>query len=351
MKKLAFFLFIFICHSNAQAAKGNGHLPGKLPANKIFYLGAHNSFAAKKLGWRYYQHKSDLKRQFEKGVRGAKIVVHWHQPHKGFLIKKKKGRPFIALCHEKNSKSNCKLTKWQRKGNKAPDPALRWLKELKKQLDQHPRDVFMLILQSNLQKVSKKSGTAGYKAKDIRKKIKDLFKDAGLSTYVYTLKKGEKWPTLGEMRSKNKRLLLFYESASDAFVPTDFGGQQNDFMRVTQWKYNEYPNCEMKEKNSQPFLRLNHSPEVSVPKGTKKAPLFRILNKFNKTLVVSDYRKINGKKEIMRRINLCQKEQDPHLGMLVLLDFSVDYGQGGKVVETLNKKRAEDFKKAQTPTK
>lgn len=91
------------------------------------------------------------------------------------------------------------------------------------------------------------------------------------------------WPTLGEMRKSNKRLVIFSDKAEDA----GYGIMHVSNTMETQYNLSKYPSCEMRREGrllKAPIFTMNHFYRLqAVPLGIGRHYEKKKANKFDKT--------------------------------------------------------------------
>ncbi|KAJ2855171.1 hypothetical protein J3B02_002303 [Coemansia erecta] len=172
----------------AQAMKCNGYSElCNRKYDKVAYVTTHNSFAT---GDNIAANQNkEIPQQLDDGVRALMLDIH--DPNSTKASRKRDG-PVPTLCH-----AVCMLL------NKGP--IVDQLKNVKKYLDENPFEVITIFIE-NASKFSDEQMAAP-------------FKDAGLVDYAHaptaTDAEGYEWPTLGEMISKNTRLVVLASTVTD----------------------------------------------------------------------------------------------------------------------------------------
>jgi hypothetical protein len=215
---------------------GVGHLNNHVPVNAITFVQSHNGAVSKEDGWLYYQQTINLTKQMERfGVRATKFPVHLYKPSS------KTSPKTLRVCHEPDGGNNCKLSLLQR-GGRVPDAVEKHIKRIADFLKSNRSEIFILKLEF--------WWPSGYGLKE-KKPYLDQFvqmlKDIGAYGMAYKLNEGEggtQWPTLGEMRAQNKRLIIMVddkELVDNTKVLNHFAHHINQ----THWDTNSYDVCKL----------------------------------------------------------------------------------------------------------
>lgn len=386
----------------APPKSGVDAIPNDRRYDQASYLTAHNAFAATAAGWAYAEQSLSIKQQLDYGVRALMLDIHkdcaevpkqisktekqckkvtrqdcqkaekkctkktksdCSKAPKGPLrdackkitetvcesggvicrnvddvvcspvtvtetVVEKLCRPDAMLCH-----NNCDLTRGFLKPGTLPQTLQSALSELRVFLDAHPAAVLTLQLES-------KVGDPTL--------VRRAFAGAKLTSYIYNPRGGNvpdgandwsnsgrgHWPPLGWMRTYNKRLVVLSSSADDG---ADIGVQHIWPVTVeTQFDLAKYSACELRgqvadnvDRPDVTLFTMNHFYAISVP-----APV--------ETAATHDYAEVNAETRLMPRIARCHKELR-RLPNFLALDF-VNQGDGLRVVQTLNRRTAEDWR-------
>ncbi|GAB4280984.1 MAG: hypothetical protein Tsb0018_10000 [Opitutales bacterium] len=289
--------------------------------SEVCWLTTHNAFATPKQGWNYSQQNLDFEEQYTLGVRSFMIDLYLYNP--GDSIDENgeatQGKSYIAMCHEPHflDGRNCLTTNMFLK-NGAPDALLDFLLQVKEWLNEDPDTIITLIIESRFGE----DGAAGA--------LYETFKQADLVRHLYVPqvdpKEIQDWPTLGDLRNVDRRLIVFSDNINDEFIHTST-------YRETRFDLGKYPKCEMREdgrdtEKMMPLFALNHFYGISVR-----------LNGFWK-----DYEKINAYQNIIERVNLCETEHNMLPNFLVM-DFVEEGEMGGalQAVIEINLKSKDRF--------
>jgi hypothetical protein len=265
---------------SSSAKEYNLDLNYNLQYNEVCWLCTHNAFSSSAYGWIYFQQILSIEEQLQYGVRAFMIDV-W--PCKGD----------IYLLH-----GGWSQTLLQRPF-KTPQKLDWFLPKIKTWLNDHPKDIITLIMESYLE--------------DGKLLLKDKLTKAGLYDMVYKLKKG-KWDTLDQMIKDNKRLVITSRKSSDGVITA-----KNNIIE-NHWDYDKNKKGDLFYSSKGSIFVFNHFKPVSL------LPVSYIL--FNK------------RKDIEKRIEaasmklekLYDQEVKPNF---VAVDF-VQYGDAREVVRRIN---------------
>lgn len=371
------------------------YLPDDMSLSDALLLLAHNSPQNKESGWLYAQQKGSLEKQWAAGARGGKINLHWrkeespvrqiirqaekeqavHKPSVWKRIKcfftgedpEKRREPYIALCHDPDSTSNCILSIFQKTGG--IEPAEGFLRQFAQLLAKNPKDVAIIIFEDYLQQASQKNNAVLYTPEQRRKKLEQMLERSGLAQYALLLKpehRTKKWPTVGEMRRTGKRVILFTQESNHAKNSPYLNDWNNDpkdqshgeFARATHWEYRWQDDlgktCKMYiQNNSQAFLAV-HGAGFSIPKGTKTGNLIEFINKIKQIeasgvkVEETDYNVLNSEKIIRQRLEDCQKAEKIPVSM-ILMDYVEIPGTVYETIKKINMERIKKLAEAQKP--
>ncbi len=281
--------------------------------NEVCWLTAHNAHVSEQDGWLYAQQSLDFKGQFEYGVRSFMIDLHWYKPLGS-------AEPYIALCHEDLKakemlspvlgEQNCLVTRLALFA-KSPKPVTYFFDQVHDWLESDPNTIITVHLESYL---GPDSSHALHKALETSK----------VQDYIYVPVHGQRWPTLGELRQSNKRLIIFSDNVADSCIYTQA-------YRETRYDLGTYPGCEMRMdrrgKSSSLFV-MNHFYKFS----------------YDVPGVGTSFDEINAFEKISTRINECYKTQK-RLPNFIAADFVEEGANGGarKAVLMLNSLPPENF--------
>ncbi len=264
--------------------------------NEVCFLTSHNSYAATGHGYYYAQQTWTIKEQLEAGVRGLMLDIHEDSSHK------------IMLCH-----GNPFITRVICRG-KSPIPFHEALVTMRQFLEHNADAIITIFLENYVQS---------------QQLLDAAFLDAGLEPYILTpaawnpVAKGG-WPTIGWMRKKNKRLLIFNPPGQ-----TIFTFNQWEHVVENQWGALP-PSRACKERNESKKWRAN-------PRYLYAVNYFpRLKFRFDNA-----YAHLNttGLDVVLKRLskgldkNYCKKR----LPNFLCIDF-VDEGDGMKRVNEINER-------------
>lgn len=272
--------------------------------SEVCWLTTHNAFANEKKGWNYAQQNLDFEEQYALGVRSFMIDLYWYTPekHPDGVDTNSQPKPYIAMCHEPGflNGRNCLTTRLLKNG--APESVANLLAQIKTWLDADGDEIITLQIESRF-------GEEG-----AREALFEAFDAAGLTTYLYTPQVASEeiqdWPTLGDLRNSNRRLIVFSDNINDGFIHTST-------YRETKFDLGKFSQCEMREDNRD---------------SRKRAPLF-VMNHFHGISIRlnglwKDYEKINSYSYIMQRVGICEREHNM-LPNFIVMDFVEQGGMGG----------------------
>jgi len=295
----------------------NSNYPPDRNYTEVCWLTAHNAFSSKAEGWFYAQQNLSLQDQFNYGVRSFMIDLWWYDPawllNPQALVTLSPGpSSYVCLCHD-----NGVLSQFQR-GFSAPTPVSEFFSQVRDWLNANNQAVITLHLEDRLD-----NGPLGPAAA-----IEGLLRDAGLLDFVYRpgTQDVQDWPTLGQMRTTGKRLIIFSDKRSDGMINVAS-------YRETKYDLGEFPNCEMRgegrnSNGQRKLFLLNHFYKVSLPS-------------------IYDYKGVNSCEEIRRRLESCSQSQRL-LPNFIAVDY-VEQGDALQIVQLLNTVKANHFQ-APTPT-
>ncbi len=363
--KLLLFILIIVCRVD-----GYAYFPNDMPLSDLLLILAHNSAQNKDDGWIYAQQKGNLEKQWNAGARGAKLNLHWYKPRSkfkqvfsgvfniGVSKKKKRSKPYIALAHESDGKTNCFFSVLQKWGKlaKAEDYLRKFVALLKK----NPKAVSVIILEDYLQDASEKNNALIYTKAQRKEKLHEMLKKSGMAQYAFKLNNNHAsgdWPTVGELRKSNKRVILltnsYYHASNSPYL--NFSPR---FLNTTHWEYDWrkdlYKRCKLfNTKKTKAFLVV-HGSEISIPKGSKSRVLLRVINKIKPIkaqgfdMRETDYGVFNSEHVVKNRLNDCLKTRNiqPSLLLMDYIEISDKKGKAVKnTIEGINKERIRKFTK------
>jgi len=156
--------------------------------------------------------------------------------------------------------------------------ATRWtplMQQVKTWMDANPREVLTFFVQDEVSPA------------DTAK----VFEAAGLMPFIHNQKADQPWPTLGEMISSGKRLVVLHEKKTDPSVPWILAG--NAFVQDTPYDF----------KKAADF-------SCAVNRGAKDAPLFLVnhwLSNFSSR--ITDAEAVNVRSVLLTRLQKCRTER------------------------------------------
>ncbi len=292
--------------TRASAMRCNGHTElCRRRLDEVVFPATHNAMASSSLGWLWPHQDGDLSVQLEAGVRALLIDVHYGDTNEeiaGYLetfptSTRAIMRRVIAaaddslrgdglfLCH-----NLCSL---------GGTPLESALGDIRAFLDRYPNEVVILIIQDE-------AATGD---------IVQAFEASGLAQYAYAQPPGEKWPTLGEMIERNKRLVVFGERGGS---PPEWYMHFWDYAQETNYSY----------KSSTAF-------DCAPNRGNPDGSLF-LLNHWvaRRAPDRADARFVNSYRFMLGRAEICTDERGLKPNVVAVDFFSI--GDLFKVVEKLN---------------
>jgi hypothetical protein len=215
------FLLIFLLCVGCLELKANQLLldtyASYRPYNEVCWLTTHNAFANSADAWKYSQQNLSFQEQYNFGVRSFMLDLAWY--------KTDSGNTYIALCHEGTLRSKpwCPSTRFFRGGKTNPISLKNYFLQIKQWLDGNPEDIITLHFESYL------GPTGG-------SELRNLLQETGLEDYLYMDKFPKnftttthlkwpgnhkvplQWPTLGQIRKTNGRLVIFSNNLDDEML-------------------------------------------------------------------------------------------------------------------------------------
>lgn len=177
-----------------------------------------------------------IKEQLEFGVRSFMIELHY----------KDKTEKEVVIAHEKAHFFEQSL--------------LDFLTTIKQWLNSNRDDIITIHLKSYI---------------GSHDNVMDVIKKSGLKKFLFDLTSfGGQWPTLGQMRNQNKRLIIFSDKQADTIDKN--GRHISGIMHTTSYMETEFnlaksPNCEMRIDNratTADLLVMNHFYPVTIISGS-----------------------------------------------------------------------------------
>jgi hypothetical protein len=265
-----------------------------LAYSEVAWLTAHNAFTA---GWKYAQQTLNFEQLYAYGVRSFMLDAHYGYGWQDGQV---------MLCH-----GDCGvLTLGQKMG--APVTLQSWFEQLYSILEQHPREIITLQLESYVRTTD----------------IIALLNATSLQPYLLTTKDpNDVTLTLGEMRISKQRLVIFSDYAPERGEPSFkplIGIYSTQSYKETKYSLRDFPGCEMR----------------SDFRAAIDAPGIRLFT-FNHFYTLSyggvslGYNTINSFQAIAKRVNFC--EEAGLFPNFVTVDFigEGDYGGARAIVESL----------------
>lgn len=294
--------------------------------NCVCWLTSHNSFAHNRdktgaINNTFYLHPNqilNIKEQLEFGVRGFMIDLYENDD---------KNKPII-LSHRRTE------TSWDNYDQDFLYPFLHTIKEWLND-PENADDIITLHLESYVRSYKKIIDVID--ALDIRDENKNVL---ALKSFLFDLceysggasktgraecvwpnsKKTIKWPTLGEMRRTNKRLIIFSDKTEDA----GYGIMHVSNTMETQYDLSEFPICEKRSEGRK-----------------QNAPIF-IMNHFHKYIVVPgisllyDYDKVNTRGALLLRAGACCLQESQCPNFIAIDNVGSTKDRGRQIVLAIN---------------
>ena len=314
-----------IAQPSVQRGECNGSFAlCELRLNEAAWAGTHNSFSASdSRGWFIANQRHDMPRQLKDGIRLFLIDAHWGienadgRVRTDFATEKRdrnkvakslppevlasaerlagrvgagglEGKPDVWLCH-----TVCELG-----ATKMVDSMV----EVRKFLEANRGEVVILFIEPYVG------------PQDIEK----VFQESGLLRYVETLDRDSPMPTLGELVSRNKRVIVLTEKDADGTVPwylDGFSFVQDTPLGATKVKQ---LSCDLERGDvDSPFLMINHWADIFPPRSSPNEPF-------------------QTEKEIVGRAKRCQRKR----GLPVSL-IAVDHYELGALIPAVDRLNAE----------
>jgi len=297
------------------------------PLNEVAFAATHNSMsAARRRGWFFANQDGGITEQLNYGFHGLLIDTHYGFSTAGGLSKgivrtsalaegkdrqdlineigkeavtaaehlgahitgKPSGRRGVYLCH-----TLCEL---------GDTPLVSGLKEITQFLQRHPDEVVIVFIQDAIS------------AKDTAR----AFKQSGLLKYVYTHGREDPWPTLRQLITSNRRVLVMYEKG-----PGDPSARwyHNGFELTQETPYKFH-------KESELFSPASCRPN----RGTANSPLFQVNNWIDDVPPPAGTgAQSNAYSPLLLRLERCERVRG-----LVPNIVGVDFYNQGKVLAAVN---------------
>jgi hypothetical protein len=203
-KFFIFFFFIFPLTSFPQVDL-TGTLDKTRRYNEVTWLAAHNADMSYPNGWMIVNQTKGLKDLMENsGVRALLLDTYFSDDGP---VGTKRDKPEIVSCH-----SSCELTANALRPMQNPALLEDNLKVVKEFLDSNKNEIITIILED-------------YTPNENKKDLSGVFDKVGLTPYMLTSADTNmfnknpvvQWPSLNDLLSKNKRLIVF-SNRSDPFI-------------------------------------------------------------------------------------------------------------------------------------
>ncbi len=185
--------------------------------NEVTFAGAHNAMSCADQGWSLPNHARCIADMLEYGIRAINIDIYFRHNR-------------IFMCH-----GYCEL------GNR---PLVDALREIRAFMESNPGEIVTINFQN---------GAWGHPA-DVD------FIEAGLDEFALAKPEGEQWPTLGEMVSSGKRLVVFGAGSEQ---PWDL--DPGSHIWESPYAFPSVDRFECGTAREQPIYLLNHFVERPMP--------------------------------------------------------------------------------------
>lgn len=147
--------------------------------DEVAYATTHNAMSASERGFWNANQRGSLTKQLHDGIRALMLDTH------NYSLRRGDNRPW--LCHR-----FCLF---------GGQPLVDGLREIKVFLDEHPREVVTVILESHVEAAA----------------TRQAFEQSGLLSYAHAQVAGEAWPTLRELVGTGRRLVVFSDREGGAY--------------------------------------------------------------------------------------------------------------------------------------
>lgn len=154
------------------------------PLDQVAFAAAHNAMSAADAGWALPNHPHGMVQQLDAGIRAFLIDLHAYDVDDGVMAKGE-----TALCH-----GYCVL---------GAEPWSAAATKIRAWLDAHPREVIAFMIEDYVPV----------------EKIAEGLTTAGLLARVYAHPPGQGWPTLNQLITIDKRVIVMTQSAPKAQAP------------------------------------------------------------------------------------------------------------------------------------
>jgi uncharacterized membrane protein HdeD (DUF308 family) len=323
--------------SVAEASVHRGQCNGsfalcELRINEAVWAGTHNSFSASDSpGWFIANQRHDMQRQLKDGIRLFLIDPHWGIENNGKVrtdfASEKRDRNKVAKSLPPEVLASAERLAGRLGAGELQGKSDVWLCHTVCELGATKMVDSMVgvreFLEANRGEVVILFIEPYVSPQDIER----VFKEAGLLRYVATLDRDSPMPTLGELVSSNKRVIVFTEKDADGTVPwylDGFSFVQDTPLGVTKVKQ---LSCDLERGDvDSPFLMINHWADVFPPRSSPNEPF-------------------QTEKEIIGRAKECQRKRGVPVSLI-----AVDHYELGSLipaVDALNAERIQRLRRVQ----
>ncbi len=225
--------------------------------NDVCWLTSHNSFAYKNPTFirQYFPNQIlTIEQQLLFGIRSFSIDLHLNNANE------------VVIAH-----GDARLFE---------QPFLPFLITIRNWLDNNRNDIITIHFESQVNDYNRIIG---------------IINNAGLGHYLFDLGRNRNWPTLGEMRKTDKRLVVFSDRRQDV----GFGIMHASRYIETRFNLKDFPCCEMRNDNRAvvgtvynftPLFIMNHFYSIMI---TPSIPRIAGTSYFSATSDVNSYEKIH----------------------------------------------------------
>lgn len=275
--------------------------------DEVTMAAAHNSMSSTATGFYLPNHLAPMRAMLDQGVRGFMIDTVYGRSTDDGTVRTSLGLPDVDSLDD-GARQAAEAVQARQDGDLGPevpylchgyceigaiDPAVE-LAVLRAWLDEHPREVVVLIVQD----ATEPDDTAA------------MFSNAGFDDLVLTQQLGDPLPTLGEMIESGQRVFVMVENNGDGY---DWLHPAFEFSQETPFSF-----ASAEEFSCEPN------------RGQADSPLF-VVNHFI-TLATPGNQTINDFEPLLARAEQCRDERGLHPNLL-----SVDFVGEGDVMEVVDR--------------